>query len=236
VIEPFTHELAAKSPEQFVRELLIEALGARAVIVGQNFRFGHNRAGTLETLRELGAELGFEARAEELAGDDRGTYSSTRARELLEAGEMATLERVLGRPHSLSGRVIEGQKRGRTLGFPTANLAEIAEALPPHGVYAVLVDLLEEGTGRARRLGRGVANLGVRPTLGAGASFEVHLFDIDQDLYGRTLRVHLVERLREERRFSDVSALAAQIARDSERARDVTAGRSPDPQADGAWH
>jgi riboflavin kinase/FMN adenylyltransferase len=100
----------------------------------------------------------------------------------------------------------------------------------------VLVDLLDDETGRGRALGRGVANLGVRPTLGAGASFEVHLFDVDQDLYGRTLRVHLIERLREERRFSDVGALAAQIARDAGRARELTAGRSPDPQADGAWH
>jgi riboflavin kinase / FMN adenylyltransferase len=102
-------------------------------------------------------------------------------------------------------------------------------------VYAVLVDLLDETTGRARQLCRGVANLGVRPTLGAGASFEVHVFDIDQNLYGRALRVHLVQRLREERRFSGVSELVAQIARDSERARELTAGRSPDPTADGAW-
>lgn len=236
VVEPFTHELAAMSPEEFVRELLIEALGARVVIIGQNFRFGHNRAGSIETLQALGAELGFDARAEQLAGDDKGTYSSTRARELLEAGDLAVLERVLGRPHALGGTVVEGQKRGRTLGFPTANLSGIAEALPPHGVYAVLVDLLDESTGRAQVLGRGVANLGVRPTLGAGASFEVHVFDIDQDLYGRTLRVHLVERLREERRFSDVTALAAQIARDGERAREVIAGRSPDPGAEGAWY
>lgn len=235
VVEPFTAELAAESPEQFVRELLFEALGARVVIVGQNFRFGHDRAGTLETLQQLGAELGFEAHAEKLAGDAAGTYSSTRARELLEVGDLKTVERVLGRPHALSGTVIEGQKRGRTLGFPTANLADIPEALPPHGVYAVLVDLLDETTGRARQLGRGVANLGVRPTLGAGASFEVHVFDIDQNLYGRALRVHLLERLRDERRFSDVSELAAQIARDSERARELTADRSPDPTADGAW-
>ncbi|HMJ11882.1 MAG TPA: riboflavin kinase, partial [Polyangiaceae bacterium] len=120
VVEPFTQELANESPRDFARELLIGALGARFVIVGQNFRFGHNRVGTLETLQRLGAELGFDARAEELAGDDRGTYSSTRARELLEHGDIVSLERVLGRPHSVSGSVVEGHRRGRTLGFPTA--------------------------------------------------------------------------------------------------------------------
>jgi riboflavin kinase/FMN adenylyltransferase len=122
------------------------------------------------------------------------------------------------------------------LGFPTANLADIPEALPPHGVYAVVVDVLDEKSGAARQLGRGVANLGVRPTLGAGASFEVHVFDLDADLYGRTLRVHLLERLREERRFSGVEELVAQIRRDSERARELTRDRTPDPRAQGAWY
>lgn len=235
VVEPFTPELAAMTPREFVSELLVAALGARVVIVGQNFRFGHNRAGTLGTLVQLGAEFGFEARSEALVGDAGGTFSSTRARELLEKGDVAAVERVLGRPHSLSGVVVRGDERGRTIGFPTANLSGIAEALPAHGVYACVVDRLEaEGGGRA--LAKGVANFGVRPTVAGGPSFEAHLFDFDDDLYGQSLRVHLVARLREERRFAGLEELKAQIARDSAEARRILADRTPDPGALGAWY
>jgi riboflavin kinase/FMN adenylyltransferase len=237
VVEPFTPDLAKQEPRQFVEELLVQALGARVVIVGQNFRFGHNRAGKLETLVRLGAELGFEARAEELAGDAAGTYSSTRARELLKSADLGVLERVLGRPHSISGRVVHGDQRGKSLGFPTANLDGIVEALPPHGVYAVLVDQLGAGVpARSKALARGVANFGVRPTVGAGQSFEVHLFDFEGDLYGQSLRVHLVERLRGEQRFASLAELKAQIERDCAAARTVTDARVPDPDATGAWY
>ena len=127
-----------------------------------------------------------------------------------------------------------GQGRGRTIGVPTANLSEISEALPPHGVYAVLVDHQVDGAFVA--LAAGVANFGVRPTLGAGPSFEAHLFDASLDLYGQELRVHLLGRLREERKFSGVDELRAQIARDIEAARALTAPRLPDPSALGAWY
>jgi riboflavin kinase / FMN adenylyltransferase len=246
VVEPFTLELAKKSPEEFARELIVERLGARVVIVGENFRFGHKRAGDLSTLRELGEKLGFQARALPLSGDGHGGFSSSRIREALARGDLPEVERVLGRPHSLSGVVVQGQARGRTIGFSTANLADVAEALPPFGVYACLVDEIDasgsSSDGRrlpaasAKVLGTGVMNIGVRPTLEAGFSVEVHLFDFDRDLYGRRLRVHLVRHLREERRFDGLPELKRQIELDAALARAAVSERRPDPTARGAWY
>lgn len=234
VVQPFSQELARLSPEEFATNVLAAELNARLVIVGENFRFGHNRAGDLETLRSLGRELGFEARVEPLASDSEGPFSSTRVREALKVADLASAERCLGRPHSISGRVTHGNARGRTIGFPTANLSDVAEALPPKGVYACLVDRADEEGGGVK-LGRGVVNIGDRPTLGAGFAVEVHLFDFQEDLYGQLLRVHLIERLREERRFADLTALKQQITLDSAEARRILASRSMDPEAGGAW-
>lgn len=226
VVEPFTRELAQLEPREFAEGLLAGTLGARVVIVGENFRFGRNRSGDLGMLVELGASLGFGARPEELSGDASGPYSSTRVRAALSAGDLGKVERLLGRPHSLSGLVVQGAQRGRTLGVPTANLANVPEALPPYGVYAVLVDrITPEGP---RVLGRGVANIGNRPTLDAGFSVEAHLFDLDQDLYGAELRLHLVAHLREERKFDGLEALKAQIDRDAEAARNALSDRAPE--------
>jgi riboflavin kinase/FMN adenylyltransferase len=234
VVEPFTRELAQTEPPEFARRLLVEALNAKLVLVGENFRFGRARAGDFSRLAELGAELGFRAQAASLESDARGPLSSTRVRTALEQGDLVEVEALLGRPHALTGVVVTGQGRGRSVGIPTANLSGLSEALPPHGVYAVLVD--EQRDGRFVALGTGVANFGVRPTLGAGPSFEAHLFDFSGDLYGRTLRVHLCARLREERKFAGIDELVAQIARDSEAARALTAARKPDPRALGAWY
>jgi len=233
VVEPFTLALSQFTPAQFARQFLVELLAAKVVIVGENFRFGHSRAGDLPTLVALGLELGFAAHASSLVGDAQGPYSSTRARAALASGELATVEAVLGRPHSLSGTVVHGMQRGRTIGVPTANLGGVAEALPPYGVYAVLVDRVRDGVSTA--IGTGVANIGLRPTVDAGFSVEAHLFDFSEDLYGETLRVHLVSRLREERKFSGLPELKAQIAQDSEQARNALAAARPDPLAGGAW-
>jgi riboflavin kinase/FMN adenylyltransferase len=235
VVERFTRELAAKTPEIFARELLVGELGANIVLVGENFRFGRGRAGDLALLRKLGAALGFEAHTQELRGDDAGVFSSTRIRHAIAAGDLAIAEHMLGRPHALSGQVVAGDQRGRSIGFPTANLANVAEALPPNGVYACLVDHVLEGG--ARRLGTAVANLGVRPTVdGTRFLVEAHVFDFAGDLYGQTLRLHLVARLRDERRFDSLEALREQIARDAAAARAALAARQPDPEAGGAWH
>jgi len=233
VVEPFTLELSQFSPAEFARGFLVELLSAKVVIVGDNFRFGHRRSGDLATLVALGRELGFEAHASSLIGDAQGPYSSTRARAALASGDLTSVERVLGRPHSLGGTVVHGAQRGRTIGVPTANLGGVAEALPPYGVYAVLVDRVREGASVA--IGSGVANIGLRPTVEAGFSVEVHLFDFAEDLYGQSLRVHLVSRLRDEQKFSGLPELKAQIARDIEQARTALASARPEPLAGGAW-
>jgi len=217
-VRKFDASFAAWQPEKFVRDLVVGALRARIVVVGQNFRFGAKRAGDMSLLTKLGAELGFEVRVHATAADARGPYSSTRAREAIAAGDVAEAAHVLGRPHALSGPIVHGDERGRTIGFPTANL-DAAEMLPADGVYKTLVDELGSD-GSARRLAAGVTNVGVRPTVGGGRrSVETYLLDFERDLYGANLRVHLVAHIRGERRFGSLDELKAQIARDVAAAR-----------------
>ncbi|CAN5896565.1 bifunctional riboflavin kinase/FAD synthetase [soil metagenome] len=212
-VEPFTMELAGWSPQRFAEELLAMRLGTRVVVVGETFRFGSKRAGDFATLAALGRSLGFEAVAAEVAGEAEGPFSSTRVRDAVAAGDVARAAAILGRPHALSGVVEHGDARGRTLGFPTANLGGVGEMLPAYGVYAVRV------AGPSTSAG-GVMNVGVRPTVGGSAlRIEVHLFDFDQDLYGQTLRVDLVARLRGEQKFAGIEALRVQITKDAEDAR-----------------
>ena len=214
-VETFTMELAAWTPERFATDLLAVRLATRVVVVGRNFRFGNKRAGDFDTIEELGKTLGFEAVAAEVAGDADGPFSSTRVRDAIAAGEVERAAAVLGRPHSLSGIVEHGDARGRTIGFPTANLGGVAEMLPAYGVYAVRV---ARGTS-ASTLG-GVMNVGLRPTVGGSAlRVEVNLFDFDEDLYGETLRIDLVRRLRGEQKFGSFEELRAQIVKDAENAR-----------------
>jgi len=234
VVEPFTMELASTSATEFVEELLVRDLSARVVVVGQNFRFGKNRAGDLKMLDELGKSLGFEARAEPLAGDQGGVFSSSRIRACIAEGDLPVARRLLGRPHALSGKVVHGDGRGRKIGVPTANLEGVVEALPPYGVYACLVDRIH-GSSTAVRLSTGVANIGDRPTFDAGFSVEVHLHGFDADLYGERLRLHLVERIRPEMKFDGIDALVARIRADIETARRATEHEMPDPGALGAW-
>jgi riboflavin kinase/FMN adenylyltransferase len=228
----FDMGFAAWSPERFVRDLLVGLLHTKVVVVGADFRFGAQRAGDFAMLGRLGGELGFEAKTTAIASDDRAPYKSSRARSAVVAGDLDEAKAVLGRPHSIAGTVVHGDARGRTIGFPTANLEGVVELLPPNGVYAVTVD---ERTGAGpRALAKGVMNVGVRPTVGGGDArrVEVHLFDLDRDLYGATLRVHLVARLRDERKFDGLDALKAQIARDAEEARRALASVEP---VDGAF-
>jgi riboflavin kinase/FMN adenylyltransferase len=233
VVKTFDRALAALTPAEFAERVLVGELGAAHVVVGENFRFGRGRAGDLAVLAELGQRLGFAARPMQIVGDERGPWSSTRVRAAIQRGDWGDVLAVLGRPHAVTGTVAAGDRRGRTIGFPTANLVEVSELLPPHGVYAVLVDRL--GSGGARALARGVANVGVRPTVGAGPSTEVHLFDFDGDLYGDRLRMHFVSHLRPELRFDGLEALKEQIGRDAVAARAVLATHEPDPGAGGAW-
>lgn len=238
VVEPFTPELAQWSPEAFAERLLVESLAARTVIVGEGFRFGAGRSGDLATLRLLGERLGFGAKSAALETEQGEVISSTRVRRLLVGGDVARAGALLGRPHAVSGPVVRGQQFARTLGVPSANLGEVQEQLPGRGVYSVLVDLRGPGAeGRFLRLGTGVANVGVRPTGGGGElRLEVHIHEYTGDLYGRQLRVHFVERLRDERRFEDRSALVQQLNRDVQRSRADLRTQRADPSAGGAWH
>ena len=255
IVRRFDLAFAAQSPETFARALTA-SFHPRVVVVGHNFRFGKDRAGDFDELTRWGKSLGFETRSTQLVGDEGGTWSSSRVREALARGALDEAARMLGRPHMISGTVARGDQRGRTIGFPTCNLAGVEEVLPPFGVYAVLVDRENERaaaslpppSGEAERrtapaqtatvLATGVANIGVRPTVKDGEtrpSVEVHLFDTDADLYDARLRVHLVARLRAEQRFDGLDALKAQIARDATDARARLAGLAPDPAAGGAW-
>lgn len=235
VVMTFDLDFAAQSPREFAERITHPPLLARSVIVGANFRFGKDRAGDLDLLVELGAELGFEAHVETLVGDDHGPWSSTRARAALAAGDVEGAAHILGRPHMVSGVVVRGDRRGRTLGFPTANLDRIEEALVAPGVYAVLVDR-EDDDGVAHALARGAANVGTRPTVGGSeVRLEVHLFDLDEDLYGARLRCHFIHRLRAEARFEGLGALRDQIARDTAEARALLDDRGPAPDAGGAF-
>jgi riboflavin kinase/FMN adenylyltransferase len=234
VVEPFTRELGALTPEQFAERVLVSRLHAHTVVVGHGFRFGRGRTGDLATLEALGQRLAFSALAAELVADAGGAVSSSRIRAAVEHGDLVAAEQMLSRPHALSGRVVHGDGRFRALGVPTANLSRVQELLPPHGVYACLVDRVEPGGG-AGELGGGVLNVGVRPTVDAGFSLEVHVLDFAGDLYGAYLRVHLLERLRDERRFASVAELIAQIQTDILAARRLLAERRRDPSAGGAW-
>jgi riboflavin kinase/FMN adenylyltransferase len=216
VVQPFTLEFAALPPEQFARDLLATRLAAKAVVVGRNFRFGAKRAGDLPKLRTLGVELGFSVAVAQIAGDAQGNFSSTRARAAISAGDLTEAANVLGRPHSIEGKVEKGDQRGRTIGFPTANLGGVVEMLPPHGVYAIRTP------GHA-----GVMNIGVRPTVdGTKLRIEAHLFDFDGDLYGQALRTDLVARIRGEQKFDGLEALKHQIALDVEAAKGALAAPS----------
>jgi riboflavin kinase/FMN adenylyltransferase len=225
-VRRFDRAFAAWTPERFVEELVVRELGAKVIIAGDNFRFGAKRAGDDALLRGLGPRLGFEAFTLE-ATDEKGALSSSRARDAVVAGDVREAAHVLGRPHSIEGVVAKGDQRGRTIGFPTANLDRVTELVPANGVYAVAVDRVAPG--EPASLATGVMNIGTRPTVGGTSrTLEVHLFDLDGDLYGSSLRVHFIERLRDERKFDGLPALKAQIALDAAAARAATAAFTAD--------
>lgn len=216
---PFTVELSRKTPEEFARDVLQQALGSRRVVVGTNFRFGQGRAGDVALLRRLGGGLGFDVVAVEPVWHEGAPISSTRIREALARGAVAAARELLGRPFFVDGDVVRGAGRGRTLGIPTANLALRNEALPRPGVYAADCHVLPAGEPRAA-----VVNVGRRPTFGGGeTTLEAHLLDFAGDLYGSALRVGFRERLRDERRFEGPEALVKQIREDIEAARRILA-------------
>ncbi len=208
----FTRELSLWDPETFVRTVLVDWLRVSRVWVGANFLFGHDRSGNFSTLRTLGMRYNFRADKIDPVRYKDFVVSSTRIRRLVTEGRMDEAAALLGHEYYLDGIVAEGRKRGREIGFPTANLATSNELLPPHGVYATTMTI--DGIVHA-----GVTNVGMRPTFGeTGTTIETHLLDFSGDLYGRTARLGFVLRLRDERKFDDVDSLRTQIDADRRRA------------------
>lgn len=218
---PFGPVLAGLSPEAFARDVLVAGLGVSHVTVGRDFCFGKNRAGNVETLRELGQMLGFGVTIAELVGEGGKDFSSTAIRAALADGDPRGAEHMLGHWHRIEGEVLHGEKRGRELGYPTANMSVQGLHLPKLGVYAVIAEVLG---GPYKGSWRGVASLGVRPMFGENKpNLEVHLFDFNGDLYGEHLSVALIEYLRPEAKFDSLDALIVQMDRDSAAARAVLA-------------
>ena len=215
---PFTSEFAARSPEGFVEDVLINALGIRYLSVGDDFRFGKNRTGDFNLLLGMGAEHGFEVHAHDTFKLGGERVSSGRVRAALAAGDFETAGQLLGRAYAISGLVSRGQQLGRTLNFPTANIVLPDFKMAVNGVYAVEATL--DG-----QVYQGVANVGKRPTVdGKENRLEVHLFDFDDDIYEQALQVCFVKKIRDEQKFESIDALKIQIGADAEQARLFFAG------------
>ena len=214
---PFTAELAAMSPHDFARRVLADGLGVAHVVVGADFRFGKGRAGTADDLKAFGVEMGFGVTIADLVADAGEEVSSTSIRTALSDGRPRDAARMLGHWHRIEGEVLHGDKRGKDLGFPTANMAITALHPPRFGVYAVKADVL---TGPHAGSYDGAASLGVRPMFGENLpNLETYLFDFSGDLYGAEISVALIDYLRPELTFGSLPDLVAQMEDDCARAR-----------------
>lgn len=216
MVLPFTSAVAQLTPAEFAEKLLRDALSTRAVIVGDNFRFGHKQAGSVETLGELGSRLGFQTRIVHAIGVRRGVVSASEIRRQVEDGEVAAAARLLGRPYSLSGAVVSGHGVGSKQTVPTLNLDTRAQVLPKRGVYITRTQDLD-----AARRWNSITNVGVRPTFGGDEALSIETFLLEP-LEGATpahIRVEFLRRVRDERKFESPEALKAQIFRDVGRAR-----------------
>jgi len=221
---PFTREFAAQTPDEFMVQVLHDGLGTRELFVGQNFRFGKERLGTIHTLMEGGPRLGFTVHAISPVLLEGAPVSSTRIRDLVQAGAMADAATLLGRPYTLRGPVIHGHRRGGQLGYPTANLLPPeGRVLPPDGVYATQLTMDTQTWGA-------VTYIGTRPTFGEGARMiETYLLDGGRDLYGCRVAILFHERLRGDQAFESTDGLARQIAADVACTRKILRGRAGAP-------
>jgi len=218
---PFTREFASLSAEAFIKDLLVAKIGMQAIIVGEDYTFGKNREGNLAVLKSYASQIGYEVVVADWikAGQtfsDR--ISSTRIRELVMAGEVEPARKMLGRHYQIRGLVVKGRDRGgKLLGIPTANLNLQDELCPKTGIYAVTVD-------HRNRLYKGVANIGYSPTFDDNEfTVEVHLLKFNTDIYGEKIRINFIERIRDEKKFANISELTAQINQDIERAHKILA-------------
>ncbi|MDP1822975.1 MAG: bifunctional riboflavin kinase/FAD synthetase [Archangium sp.] len=222
IVQPFSLDYARTSPEAFEGSLF-DGIGARTVVVGYDFTYGAKRAGTVPTLQAAAATRGAQVVTVSAVSLEGVVVSSSKIREYVLEGRAEAAARLLGRPFDLDGLVVPGAGRGRTIGFPTANIDTTNELRPAAGVYAVRVCILGQPEWHG-----GAANIGVKPTFGGGeVTIEAHLFDFTGELYGKRLRVEFLERLRAEKRFASASELSSQIGRDLEAARAAVARRRP---------
>lgn len=212
----FNAEFAAYSPQRFVDEILIDGLGVKYLCVGDDFRFGKDRAGGFKFLQDVGQQRGFAVASHETFTLDGARVSSGRVRDAIQSADFALAERLMGRRYTIRGVVAKGQKLGRTIGFPTANIV-LQDYLPPvSGVYAVLATLPNQPPLK------GVANVGTRPTVdGHENRVEVHLFDFDQDIYGQQLTIDFRDKIRDEQKFASFDLLKQQISIDANQAREI---------------
>ncbi len=213
----FDKAFSQKTGEAFIHELVAAWSGIQSICVGANFTFGHKRGGNVELLKKLGAELKFSVHGMAAVSLDGRTVSSTRIREAIRAGDLDAASQMLGRAYSIAGRVVEGDKLGHKLGFPTANIDPTGLALPPNGVYAI--HAIAHGKTHCA-----VLNIGIRPTLNnpnPPIRVEAHLLDFAGDLYGEELEIVFAEKLRDEQKFASLDELKAQIGRDIQRAKEI---------------
>jgi riboflavin kinase/FMN adenylyltransferase len=219
LVIPFTREFAAIDPETFVRGYLVDGLAMKELFIGYDYAFGKGRAGNYETLKALGDKYGYELERIDPVIIDRAVVSSTRIRDLVQAGHVFEINPLMGRFYQVAGRVVAGAGRGSSLlGFPTANLELVDELIPKPGVYAVWA----ESPHLADSPHQAVTNIGYNPTFGEhGLSVEVHIMDLNQDLYGHPLKIHFVQRIRDERKFTGPDDLKARIGEDVALARQI---------------
>jgi riboflavin kinase/FMN adenylyltransferase len=226
VVLPFDDEFSKMTPDGFVERVLLDACAAKGVVVGPDFHFGHKRSGNIATLRQWGEREGFTVELVEPVMYKGDAVSSTRLRRILsEDGNVEDAAVMMTRAHETTGLVVQGDRRGHEIGFPTANLEVGPLQLPKDGVYAVVARVLDEA---GAPLLHGVANLGNRPTFEAGRAVEVHLFGFDGDLYGNRMRVGFVTRIRGEAKFDGLEALREQIDRDCDQAKNALQQLNPD--------
>ena len=207
----FTEKFASQTPEEFIRDFLKKGLDASKVVIGRDFRFGHNREGDINALKEIGSKYGIDCEFFAKLTIDGKVVSSTLIRNALERGDMEEVEKLLGRPYKLSGEVVHGKHLGSTIGFPTINVfPEGDKLLPKYGVYASRIKI-------AGKEYRGITNIGVKPTVdGQTATSETYIFDFDRDIYGEKVTVIPERFIREEKKFSSVEELKEQIKNDIE--------------------
>jgi riboflavin kinase/FMN adenylyltransferase len=219
----FSRKLATLTAEEFIERVLVGGLAVRHLIIGDDFRFGRGRGGDFAMLQQAGIEHGFGVEAMHTIDLGGERVSSSAVRETLAEGDLEHAARLLGRPYRISGRVVHGDKIGRGIGFPTANIQLKRKRVPLMGVFTVMV------SGLGERDLPGAASLGVRPTVDQRRKpvLEVHLLDFDRDIYGSHVAVHFLHKLRDEMKFESLEALKAQIARDVATARDYFAGGIP---------